>query len=75
LPASPLGRIRYMSVVIRLRRMGAKKDPKFRIVVAELLRSLPVSVTRLAQGLPAGGGLDQADELTLSRALAGRTKL
>ncbi len=24
-----------MAVVIRLRRMGAKKDPKFRIVVAE----------------------------------------
>ena len=43
--------------------------------LAELLRSLSVSVTRLAQGLPAGGGLDQADELTLSRALAGRTKL
>jgi recombination protein RecR len=43
--------------------------------LAELLHALPVSVTRLAQGLPAGGGLDQADELTLSRALAGRTRL
>ncbi len=43
--------------------------------LADLLRTLPVSVTRLAQGLPAGGGLDQADELTLSRALAGRTRL
>ncbi len=43
--------------------------------LADLLRACPVSVTRLAQGLPAGGGLDQADELTLSRALAGRTKL
>jgi len=41
--------------------------------LASLLRELPVSVTRLAQGLPAGGGLEQADELTLSRALAGRT--
>jgi recombination protein RecR len=43
--------------------------------LADLLHALPVSVTRLAQGLPAGGGLEQADELTLSRALAGRTKL
>jgi recombination protein RecR len=43
--------------------------------LADLLHALPVSVTRLAQGLPAGGGLDQADELTLSRALAGRTRL
>ncbi|MEI9892898.1 MAG: recombination mediator RecR [Chthoniobacter sp.] len=41
--------------------------------LATLLRELPVSVTRLAQGLPAGGGLEHADELTLSRALAGRT--
>jgi len=29
-------------------------------------------VTRLAQGLPAGGGLEHADALTLARALQGR---
>lgn len=40
-----------------------------------LLGELPVSITRLAQGLPAGGGLEYADELTLSRALHGRTPL
>jgi recombination protein RecR len=40
-----------------------------------LLRELPVQVTRLAQGLPAGSGLDHADELTLSRAFTGRTRL
>jgi recombination protein RecR len=34
-----------------------------------------VRVTRLAQGLPAGSGLEFADELTLSRALAGRREL
>ncbi len=43
--------------------------------IAGLLRELPVSITRLAQGMPAGGGLDHADELTLSRALSGRTSL
>jgi recombination protein RecR len=32
-------------------------------------------VTRLAQGLPAGGGLDHADELTLYQALHGRRTL
>ncbi len=42
--------------------------------LAGLLRELPVSVTRLAQGMPAGGGLDHADELTLTRALSGRTR-
>ena len=40
--------------------------------LAELLAPRGVSVTRLAQGMPAGGGLDNADELTLSRALLGR---
>ena len=40
--------------------------------LADLLSAKPVTVTRIAQGLPAGGGLESADELTLSRALAGR---
>lgn len=43
--------------------------------IAELLKSYPVEVTRIAQGLPAGGGLESADELTLSRALSGRRPL
>ena len=34
-----------------------------------------VRITRLAQGLPAGSGLEFADELTLSRALEGRRDL
>ena len=43
--------------------------------LAGILRELPVTVTRLAQGLPAGGGLESADELTLSRAMSGRTPM
>jgi len=36
-------------------------------------RAFPhILVSRLAQGLPAGGGLDSADDLTLYRALSGR---
>jgi len=34
-----------------------------------------IRLTRLAQGLPAGSGLEYADELTLSRALEGRREL
>jgi len=34
-----------------------------------------VRVTRLASGLPVGGDLEYADELTLGRALAGRRSL
>jgi len=37
-----------------------------------LLKPLGAKVTRIARGLPAGGDLDYADELTLSRALNGR---
>ena len=40
--------------------------------IASLLRDSKLAITRLAQGLPAGSGLEFADELTLSRALSGR---
>lgn len=40
--------------------------------LAELLAPLGVKITQLAQGMPAGGGLESADELTLFRALEGR---
>lgn len=45
--------------------------------LADLLRAeCPgLRVTRIAQGLPAGGGLESADELTLARALTGRREL
>ena len=43
--------------------------------VVELLKRFPVTITRIAHGLPAGGGLESADELTLYQALSGRTKL
>jgi recombination protein RecR len=40
--------------------------------LAELLRGRNCRLTRIAQGLPAGGGLEHADELTLMRAMHGR---
>jgi recombination protein RecR len=40
--------------------------------LAELLAPTGVRVTRIAQGLPAGGGVDQVDQVTLHRALAHR---
>jgi recombination protein RecR len=40
--------------------------------LARLLSPLGVRVTRLASGLPVGGDLDYADEVTLSRAFSGR---
>jgi recombination protein RecR len=40
--------------------------------VAALLKPLGVKVTRLASGLPVGGDLEYADEVTLGQALEGR---
>ena len=40
--------------------------------LARLLKPLDVKVTRLASGLPVGGDLEYADELTLGRAFEGR---
>jgi recombination protein RecR len=43
--------------------------------LVDLLRDKGPNLTRIAHGLPAGGGLESADELTLYQALSGRTKL
>jgi recombination protein RecR len=43
--------------------------------LVEILKGKPIKLTRIAHGLPAGGGLESADELTLYQALTGRTKL
>jgi recombination protein RecR len=43
--------------------------------LARLLKPLGVKVTQLAMGLPVGGDLEYADEVTLGRALAGRREV
>jgi recombination protein RecR len=45
------------------------------LYLARLLRPLGVRVTRIARGLPVGGDLEYADEVTLSRALEGRREM
>lgn len=44
-------------------------------LLAKYLKPMGVRVTRIASGLPVGGDLEYADELTLSRALEGRQVL
>ena len=41
--------------------------------LSRMLKTLGIRVTRLASGLPVGGDLDYADEVTLGRAFEGRT--
>jgi len=43
--------------------------------IVDLLKEQSVTLTRIARGISAGGGLESADELTLSAALSGRTKI
>jgi recombination protein RecR len=43
--------------------------------VGRLLQPLGVEVTRLARGLPMGGDIEYADDLTLARALENRQEL
>jgi recombination protein RecR len=45
------------------------------LYLGRLLKPLGLRVTRIASGLPVGGDLEYADELTLGRALAGRRDL
>lgn len=43
--------------------------------LARLLKPMDMSITRIASGLPVGGDLEYADELTLGRALEGRRQV
>jgi recombination protein RecR len=43
--------------------------------IASLVKPLNVKVTRIAFGLPVGGDLEYADDLTLSRSLEGRREM
>ena len=43
--------------------------------IAKILKPLDVKVTRIAAGVPVGGDLEYADEVTLSKALEGRKEI
>ncbi len=43
--------------------------------LARLIKPLGIRVTRIASGLPVGGDLEYADEITLGRALEGRREM
>jgi recombination protein RecR len=45
------------------------------LYLAKLLRPFAVRITRIARGLPVGGDLEYADQVTLSKALEGRREI
>ncbi len=79
--------LRVGELLDRLKRAGASETPVTEIILAtnpniegeatamylgRLLDPLGIKTTRLASGLPVGGDLEYADEVTLGRALEGR---
>jgi recombination protein RecR len=82
--------LRIDALVTRVRRAAEERRPIREVILAtnptvegemtaafiqRKLAGLGVNITRLARGLPAGGDLEYADEVTLSRALEGRQRL
>ncbi len=82
--------LRIDALVDRVRRAAERGQPIREVILAtnptvegemtaafiqRKLAGLGVSITRLARGLPAGGDLEYADEVTLSRALEGRQRV
>jgi len=78
-------KLRIRELLARLDREGVKEvilctNPNIEgdataLYLGTLLKPLPLKVTQVARGLPAGGDLEYADELTLGRALEGRREL
>jgi recombination protein RecR len=77
--------LKVMELLERIRKDGIREvivatNPRVEgeataIYLANLLKPLGVRATRIASGLPVGGDLEYADEVTLGRALKGRTEL
>jgi recombination protein RecR len=87
---SPLDGIGPSELKIRELLVRLEREPADEIIVAtnpdvegeatalyltKLLKPLGIKVTRIAQGVPMGGDLEYADQVTLARALAGRREL
>ena len=43
--------------------------------IAKLVKPMGIKTTRIAHGLPVGGDLEYADEVTISKALEGRREI
>ena len=87
---SPLDGVGPSELKIRELLLRLEREPAEEIVVAtnpdvegeatalyltKLLKPMGLKVTRIAQGIPMGGDLEYADQVTLARALVGRREL
>lgn len=87
---SPLDGVGPGDLTVRELLLGLEREPADEVIIAtnpdvegeatalylvKLLKPLGVKVSRIAQGVPMGGDLEYADQVTLARALAGRREL
>lgn len=87
---SPLDGVGPSDLRIRELLVRLEKEPAEELIVAtnpsvegeatalylvKLLKPIGIKVTRIAQGVPMGGDLEYADQVTLARALAGRREI
>ena len=45
------------------------------VYLAQLIKPLGIKVSRLGYGMPVGGDIEYADEVTISKAIAGRKEM
>ena len=45
------------------------------VYIQRLLKPMGIKVTRIAHGIPIGSDIEYADELTISKAIEGRTEM
>ena len=87
---SPLDGVGPGDLTVRELLLRLEREPAEEVIVAtnpdvegeatalyltKLLKPIGIKVTRIAQGVPMGGDLEYADQVTLARALAGRREL
>ena len=75
----------YLEMILRLQESDVKEvivatNPTLpgeatAMYIAKLIKPAGIKVSRIAHGLPVGGDLEYADEVTLSKAMEGRREL
>ena len=77
--------IRINQLIVRLKKDNIKevilatdmdsKGETTAVYLAQLIKPLGIKVSRLGYGMPVGGDIEYADEVTISRAIAGRKEM
>lgn len=78
--ASTVGSLEQQPPAVEIQEIVLATNPSLEgdataMYISRLIKPMGIRVTRLARGLPVGGDLEYADEVTLGRALEGRSEM